>query len=64
MVDFIKESSKTHADIPYIVVSGCVTADSGENAKGAGADAFLAKPFDPLEFASLLREVTIARVLE
>lgn len=63
-IDFIRESSKTHLDIPYIVVSGCVTADSGKNAKDAGADAFLAKPFDPLEFASLLREVTIARVLE
>lgn len=63
-IDFIQESTKTHSDIPYIVVSGCVTAESGANAKEAGADAFLAKPFDPLEFASLLREVTIARVLE
>lgn len=63
-IDFIKESTKVHSDIPYVVISGCVTADSGAEAKEAGADAFLAKPFDPLEFSSLLREVTIARVLD
>ncbi len=63
-IDFIKESTKAHSDIPYVVISGCVTADSGTEAKEAGADAFLAKPFDPLEFSSLLREVTIARVLD
>ncbi len=63
-VDFVLEQSKLCPTLPFLLVSGCVSADSFSKAKKIGADGFLAKPFDPLELASLLREITLARVLE
>jgi CheY-like chemotaxis protein/two-component sensor histidine kinase len=60
---YLSAMKNTHPDIPLIVVSACVFEKDINDARDKGADAFLAKPFDPYELVSLIRRTTIERVL-
>lgn len=51
----LRESARTRA-VPIVAISG--SQEAGARARGAGADAFLHKPLDPLLLLAALREVT------
>jgi len=49
-------------DIPLAIVSACASAGLGsERARAAGADAFLAKPFEPVELVRMVRRLAGGR---
>ncbi|GAA2399467.1 response regulator [Streptomyces glaucosporus] len=49
-------------DIPLAIVSACTQAElEGERVRAAGADAFLAKPFEPVELVRTVRGLAGAR---
>ena len=50
----LRESPRTRS-IPVVVISG--SREAGVRALGAGAQGFLAKPFDPLQLLGLLEQV-------
>jgi DNA-binding NtrC family response regulator len=45
-----------HPGLPVVVISGYATRENAERARGAGATAFLAKPFDIPELLALVRQ--------
>ena len=48
------------ASIPVIVVSAWQSADDEQAALGAGADAFIGKPFDPKDLATVVEALIAA----
>jgi DNA-binding response OmpR family regulator len=48
------------ATIPVIVVSAWQSADDEQAALGAGADAFIGKPFDPKDLATVVEALIAA----
>lgn len=53
--------SRELRDVPVVVVSAWADAAHREEAEGEGADAFLAKPFDPLELEQRVDELLARR---
>jgi len=61
-IDFLTElrNTGTPSDLPVVVVSAWQSADDEEAAMTAGADAFIGKPFDPEDLASLVEGLIAA----
>jgi DNA-binding response OmpR family regulator len=61
-IDFLTElrTRGTPPDLPVVVVSAWQSADDEEAAMTAGADAFIGKPFDPEDLASLVEGLIAA----
>jgi DNA-binding response OmpR family regulator len=63
-IDFLTElrtaSTPSPSDLPVVVVSAWQSADDEEAAMSAGADAFIGKPFDPEDLASLVEGLVAA----
>lgn len=61
-IDFLNElrQSVRSATIPVIVVSAWQSAGDAEAAFSAGANAFVGKPFDPENLASVVEELLAA----
>ncbi|MDG9704096.1 response regulator [Streptomyces sp. DH37] len=49
-------------DIPLAIVSACTRAElGGEQARAAGVDAFLAKPFEPMDLVRMVRRLAAGK---
>jgi two-component system, OmpR family, phosphate regulon response regulator OmpR len=61
-IDFLTElrTASTPSDLPVVVVSAWQSADDEQAAMSAGADAFIGKPFDPEDLASLVEGLIAA----
>jgi DNA-binding response OmpR family regulator len=61
-IDFLTElrNASTPSDLPVVVVSAWQSADDEQAAMSAGADAFIGKPFDPEDLASLVEGLIAA----
>jgi DNA-binding response OmpR family regulator len=63
-IDFLTElrhaSTPSPSDLPVVVVSAWQSADDEQAAMSAGADAFIGKPFDPEDLASLVEGLIAA----
>jgi DNA-binding response OmpR family regulator len=52
---FCREVKAGHPEVRVLIVSARVSPDSEARARAAGADGFVAKPFDPDTLAALVR---------
>jgi DNA-binding response OmpR family regulator len=61
-LEFLSElrAKRRKAPIPVVVVSAWQSADDQRTALDAGADAFVGKPFDPKDLASVVEALTAA----
>jgi DNA-binding response OmpR family regulator len=63
-IEFLTElrqaSTPSPSDLPVVVVSAWQSADDEQAAMTAGADAFIGKPFDPEDLASLVEGLIAA----
>jgi two-component system phosphate regulon response regulator PhoB len=61
-IEFLSElrSHPERTPIPVIVVSAWQSADDERAALGAGADAFIGKPFDPKDLATVVESLIAA----
>jgi DNA-binding response OmpR family regulator len=63
-LDFLTElrqaSTPSPSDLPVVVVSAWQSAEDEQAAMTAGADAFIGKPFDPEDLASLVEGLVAA----
>jgi two-component system OmpR family response regulator len=63
-IEFLTElrqaSTPSASDLPVVVVSAWQSADDEQAAMTAGADAFIGKPFDPEDLASLVEGLVAA----
>lgn len=59
-ISFLSELRARSARIPVIIVSAWQTRDDERAAIGAGADAFLGKPFDPEDLATTVEALLAA----
>jgi two-component system, OmpR family, phosphate regulon response regulator OmpR len=60
LIDLRTASTPSPADLPVVVVSAWQSADDEQAAMTAGADAFIGKPFDPEDLASLVEGLIAA----
>lgn len=58
--DLRQASTPSPSDLPVVVVSAWQSADDEQAAMTAGADAFIGKPFDPEDLASLVEGLVAA----
>jgi signal transduction histidine kinase/ActR/RegA family two-component response regulator len=63
LIQHVRDSATTPTDIPIIVLSACAFNSDREAAMNAGADLFIAKPFNPREVIKSVRELTLGRAL-
>jgi DNA-binding response OmpR family regulator len=61
-IEFLSELRAQHADgsIPVVVVSAWQSAEDERAALGAGANAFIGKPFDPKDLATVVEALIAA----
>ena len=61
-LEFLSElrAKRRNAPIPVVVVSAWQSADDQRTALDAGADAFVGKPFDPKDLASVVEALIAA----
>jgi DNA-binding response OmpR family regulator len=59
-IEFLAELRLRERPIPVVVVSAWQSAEDQLTALEAGADAFVGKPFDPKELASVVEALTAA----
>ena len=61
-IEFLSElrAQAQHEPIPVVVVSAWQSADDQQTALKAGADAFIGKPFDPNDLASVVEALIAA----
>jgi two-component system, OmpR family, phosphate regulon response regulator PhoB len=61
-IEFLEElrSQSQSEPIPVVVVSAWQSADDQQTALNAGADAFIGKPFDPNDLASVVQALIAA----
>ncbi|GAA2465070.1 hypothetical protein GCM10010405_56870 [Streptomyces macrosporus] len=66
-LDGLRTAERLRADertrnIPLAIISACTRAElEGERARAAEVDAFLAKPFEPVELVRMVRELVFGR---
>jgi two-component system, NtrC family, nitrogen regulation response regulator NtrX len=53
----LEEAKKIRPELPFILMSGHALEEEIEKAKSMGSSGFLAKPFRPEEFKSLMNEI-------
>jgi CheY-like chemotaxis protein len=56
--DLLASLKRTHATLPVVVLTGDARAAEREAADALGADAFVTKPFSPLELLSTIEGLT------
>lgn len=54
--DMIHEAKKTHPDIPILMMTGYLTAETIEKGRRLGADNYITKPFTPDELLEAVQE--------
>ena len=60
-IEFLSElRARPEEPIPVVVVSAWQSADDQRSALAAGADAFIGKPFDPKDLASVVQALIAA----
>lgn len=62
-LSFIHKLHEQNNHVPVIVVSACVFENDQQHALEAGADIFIAKPFNPAELMYEIRKLSIERAL-
>jgi len=55
-VELLKRMQKTHPQMKKIVITGFASLDKGVKALDEGADAYLAKPVNPEELLSIVKQ--------
>jgi signal transduction histidine kinase/ActR/RegA family two-component response regulator len=63
LIQHVRDGTDTPTDIPIIVLSACAFLSDREAAINAGANLFIAKPFNPREVIQSVRNLTLGRAL-